>query len=89
MSSQGEQQSSFLMPTRLVQSEWPPNPGLMSGDPHYDAMLESVQQEGIRNPLTMNLQWRLIDGQHRLAAARQIGITMVPVRVWTGIEFLP
>jgi ParB-like chromosome segregation protein Spo0J len=51
-------------------------------------MLASVQDEGVREPLTINLQWFVIDGCHRLNAARQLGIEYVEVRVWTGTEYV-
>jgi hypothetical protein len=78
-----------LMPVRLLLSDWPPNSGLMPGDERFDAMLASVRLDGIREPLTINRKWVVIDGQHRLAAARYLGIESVPVRVWTGMEYIP
>lgn len=75
-------------PVRLLRTEWPPNPGLEPGDPHFDAMLESVRAEGVRDPLTIRIDWLVIDGAHRLFAARALGIEEVPVRVWTGTEFV-
>lgn len=77
------------MPVRLLRTDWPPNDGLMPGDEHFDAMLESVREEGIRDPLTINIRWLVIDGAHRLYVARLLGIEWVPVRIWTGIEFIP
>jgi hypothetical protein len=79
----------MMMPVRLLQSEWPPNDGLRAGDPRFDDIFDSVQREGIREPLTINLRWFVIDGNHRLSAARHLGLTEVPVRVWTGVEYLP
>ena len=76
------------IPTRLIRCEWPPNDGVAPGDPRFDAILESIRSEGIREPLTINLDWNIIDGNHRLAAARLLGIKEVPVRVWTGVEFV-
>lgn len=78
-----------MLPTRLIRMEWPPNDGLRPGDPQFDALFESIQKEGVREPLTINLAWFLIDGAHRLSAARLLGIELVPVRIWTGVEFLP
>ena len=61
----------------------------MPGDPQFDALLESIRAEGrILVPLTLNLGLFVIDGNHRLAAARLLGITHVPVRFWTGVEFV-
>ena len=60
----------------------------MPGDPRFDAILASIRDEGIREPLTINLGWLVLDGQHRLAAARLLGIESVEVRVWTGTEYV-
>lgn len=76
------------VPTRLIRCEWPPNAGVMPGDPRFDVLLDSVRDEGIREPLTINLEWFVMDGQHRLAVARMLGIEYVEVRVWTGVEYV-
>jgi ParB-like chromosome segregation protein Spo0J len=76
------------VPVRLLRSDWPPNDGLQPGDPRFDAMVESVRTEGIREPLTIRWDWLVIDGAHRLNAARLLGIEAVEVRVWTGTEFV-
>lgn len=76
------------IPTRLLRSEWPPNDGLMPGNQRFDAMLDSVARDGIRDPLTINLKWLVIDGNHRLSAARLLGMETVEVRVWTGTEYI-
>lgn len=76
------------VPTCLLRCEWPRNPGLSPGDPQFDAMLASVRAEGVLEPLTINLGWYVVDGQHRLYAARDLGIERVPVRIWTGVEFV-
>jgi ParB-like chromosome segregation protein Spo0J len=60
----------------------------MPGDPRFDVLLDSVRDEGIREPLTINLEWFVMDGQHRLAVARMLGIEYVEVRVWTGVEYV-
>lgn len=74
--------------TKLLRCEWPPNDGVLPGDPQFDALLDSVQAEGIREPLTIKLNWHVIDGAHRLSVARFLGIESVPVRIWTGMEFV-
>lgn len=79
----------FMVPTCLLRLEWPPNDGLKPGDAQFDAMLNSVRREGIHEPLTIKRDWSLIDGAHRLCAARLLGLEWVPVRVWTGVEFIP
>ena len=76
------------IPTKLLLCEWPPNDGVLPGDAQFDELLASVQAEGIREPLTINLNWHVIDGAHRLSVARLLGIESVPVRVWTGVEFV-
>ena len=80
---------SFNVPTRLLRCEWPPNDGVLPGNEHFDTVLASVRQEGIRDPLTIKLDWSVIDGTHRLSAARLLRIDTVPVRIWTGTEFVP
>jgi ParB-like chromosome segregation protein Spo0J len=60
----------------------------MPGNARFDAMLSSVREQGIRDPLTMSLGWLVIDGQHRLAVARLLGIESVEVLVWTGTEYV-
>jgi ParB-like chromosome segregation protein Spo0J len=76
------------IPTRLLQTEWPPNDGLKPGDARFDDLFQSVKDEGIKKPLTINLKWRVIDGNHRLAAARLLNIKEVEVQVWTGVEMI-
>lgn len=76
------------LPTRLLQFEWPPNDGLRPGNERFDAVFDSVRREGIREPITINLRWIVLDGAHRLTAARLLGIESVEVRVWTGTEWV-
>lgn len=76
------------VPIRLLRSKWPPDDGLRPGNARFDLMLASVRDEGLREPLTINLQWLVIDGNHRLNAARLLGIEYVGVRVWTGTEYI-
>lgn len=76
------------VPTKLLRCEWPPNDGVQPGDPQFDALFDSIRDEGIREPLTIRLDWLVIDGAHRLNAARLLGIEYVEVRIWTGIEFV-
>ena len=78
-----------ILPTRVIRTEWPPNDGVMPGDPQFDALLESIRAEKrVLVPLTLKLDLSVIDGCHRLSAARLLGITHVPVRFWTGVEFV-
>jgi len=76
----------MIIPVCLIQSEWPPTLG--RGDPKFDEVLESVQEHGILQPLTINLKWHVLDGNHRLAVAKFLKIEEVPVRVWTGNQFI-
>ena len=76
------------VPISLLKSEWPPNEGLKRGNKRFDTMFTSVKREGIRKPLTINLKWVVIDGQHRLVAAKLLGIERIEVQVWTGTEMI-
>jgi len=76
----------MIIPACLIQSEWPPSLGC--GDPKFDEILESAKEHGILEPLTINLKWQILDGNHRLAVAKFLGIEKVPVRVWTGTQFV-
>ena len=75
-------------PTCLLRCEWPPNDGVQPGHPHFDAIFDSIQKEGIREPISINLEWMVIDGHHRLSAARILGLEYVEIRVWTGKEYV-
>ncbi len=76
----------MILPTCLILCEWPPT--LTYGDKIFDDVLESVKKVGILEPLTINLQWYIVDGNHRLAVAKFLKIDRVPVRIWTGKEFI-
>lgn len=76
------------IPTRLIQTEYPPNPGVMKGNERFDDMVESIKKYGIQEPITINLNWVIIDGNHRLSAAKLLGLEIIPVKVWTGTEFI-
>ena len=73
---------------KLIKTEWPPNSGVMPGDPQFDAMFDSVKKDGIHEPITINIRWFVIDGCHRLSVARHLGIEYIDCRVWTGTEFV-
>jgi ParB-like chromosome segregation protein Spo0J len=81
-------ETDMMIPIRLIQTEWPPNIGVMSGNERFDHIFESIKEMGIQEPLTINLKWQIIDGNHRLAAAKILDIQMVPVKVWTGTEYI-
>lgn len=79
------------IPINLIRTAWPPNDGLkIGGSPRFDAVYESIQKHGMNDdpPLDIGLDWTVIDGCHRLNAARILGIKYIEVRVWTGIEFV-
>lgn len=76
------------IPTKLLISEWPPDSGLKPGDERFDKLFLSVERHGIKEPLTINRRWVVIDGNHRLSAARILGIEEVKVQVWTGAEMV-
>jgi len=80
----------MIVPTRLLRTKWPPNDDLTEerGSPRFITLLDSIRRYGIQEPLTMRLDWCLIDGHHRLAVARLLGIESVDVRVWTGTELV-
>lgn len=80
--------SGCVVPTALLRTEWPLVAGQEQGYP-FAELVASIAAEGIREPITIKLDWSVIDGAHRLAAARQLGIESVPVRIWTGTEWLP
>lgn len=75
------------VPIGLLKTEWP-NEGLAPGNKRFDKVYKSIEKNGILEPLTINLKWVVINGNHRLAVARRIGIERVNVQVWTGTEML-
>jgi hypothetical protein len=81
-------EAHFLLPTKLLWTEWPLVAGDEAGYP-FDELVASIRAEGIREPLTFKRDWSVIDGAHRLRVARLDSIDMVPVRIWTGVEWLP
>jgi hypothetical protein len=79
-----------MVPTRLLRTEWPPNDGVLPGDSYFDDLLGQIRQEGkVLVPLKVRTDWQVIDGAHRLSAARILGIEWLPVRFWTGAEWIP
>ncbi len=83
------ERASVLVPTRLLRTEWPPNDGVLPGDPYFDGLLADIRANGIREPLNIRLDWSVIDGCHRLSAAKVLGIETIPVRIWTGSDWVP
>jgi len=76
----------MILPVCLIRCEWPPT--ITHGDPRFDKILDTAKDVGILEPLTINLQWYIMDGNHRLAVAKFLGIERVNVRVWTGTEYI-
>jgi hypothetical protein len=81
-----------LMPTEFVHSfrEYDRQPGgqhhIKGSDHHYNKLRREMQEQGIREPLIMGFHpatgtAKLVEGNHRLAIARELGFTHVPVRI--------
>lgn len=75
------------IPTKLLKTEWP-NESLKPGNERFDKVLKSVKDIGIQEPITINLKWMVINGNHRLAVAKTLGIEEIEVEVWTGSEMI-
>lgn len=82
---------SIFLPVCLIRTKWPPTPQLVpGGSPRFDAIYESLRDgEPVHEPIHIGLDWTVIDGHHRINAARLVGLALVPVRIWTGTEWLP
>ncbi len=65
-----------------------PQSGGLARDPQFDALFASIKEKGIQEPITIKMDWTVVDGCHRLSAARLLGIEYVEVRMWTGTEFV-
>jgi hypothetical protein len=80
-----------MVPIQLLRTEWPPTPQLAPGHKRFDAVYESLLAGApICEPVTVRYDtWTVIDGHHRIAAARLLGIDVVPVRFWTGAAWVP
>lgn len=74
--------------TKLIMTEWPPNDGVKPGDERFDELFSSIKENGILEPITINRNWMVIDGNHRLSAARLLDIPYIEVKIWTGSEML-
>jgi hypothetical protein len=69
---------------RAVDREVVPAPSWVVDTPsHLDALQISVAAEGIRVPLELrfNASFGFLDGNHRLAVARRLGLEVLPVAV--------
>lgn len=75
------------IPTKLIKTEWP-NEGLKIGNERFDAIYDSIKKEGIKEPIVINLNWTVVQGNHRVAVARSLGIDRIEAYVWTGTEMV-
>ena len=57
---------------------WPPT---FKDGPEWQAFVDDVRTTGIREPLIALTDGQVVDGGHRLDAARELGLETVPVRV--------
>lgn len=72
---------------KILKTEWP-NEDIKPGNKRFDKVFKSVKEVGIKEPLTINLKWTVIAGNHRLAVAKRLNIKEVEVQVWNGIEMI-
>ena len=42
----------------------------------FDALVADIEANGLREPIVLDVQGRLIDGRHRLAACKRLGIEL-------------
>lgn len=64
--------------------KWPI--GTLSGASFCNNICMSVNEFGIKEPITVKQDGTVIDGKKRLAAARFLGYTVVPVRIIEDME---
>lgn len=57
---------------------WPPS---FRQTEQYRQLLQSIKQSGIFQPLLILPDGRAVDGQHRYACAKELGLDSVPVRI--------
>jgi hypothetical protein len=57
---------------------WPPS---FKNGPEWKPFVEEIRAAGIRDPLVILPDGQVVDGGHRLDAAREIGLKTAPVRV--------
>lgn len=75
-------------PISMIRREYSPSLGARPGDPKFDTLLGDIRRHGIREPLVLNEQGMILDGHHRLEVARILRMSSVPVRVWTGSDYI-
>ena len=57
---------------------WPPT---FKNGPEWQPFVEDIRAAGIRDPLIVLSDGQVVDGGHRLDAAREVGLKTAPVRV--------
>lgn len=57
---------------------WPPS---FKNGPEWPPFVEEIRAAAIRNPLVVLRDGQVVDGGHRLEAAREVGLKTAPVRV--------
>lgn len=77
----------MLIPLKLIKTQWQ-NESLKPGNERFDAISGSIKQSGIEEPIVIDLEWRVMQGNHRTAVARWLGLKEVPCYVWTGSELV-
>jgi ParB-like chromosome segregation protein Spo0J len=87
--------SANLSPERLRLETWPIErliPSARNARTHSDAQVAgiagSIRAFGFSNPILIGTEGDVIAGHGRLAAARQLGLTEVPVIVLSGLNEL-
>lgn len=78
----------MMRPLAFIRREYPPTAGAVPGDPRFDQLLASIRRDGIREPIVLDPRGLVLDGHHRLEAARMLGMSSVPVHVWTGRDYV-
>src|SRR5581483_1121741 len=85
--------SSGLSADRVGPIQWRPVAGLrpyvprfietpsFRGAPSWEMLRQLLKESGVRDPLLVLPDGRVLDGVHRLELARALGLTEVPVRV--------
>lgn len=61
-------------------------PAWADDDPRFLELCASVQECGVQVPLICDHEYQVVDGAHRLRAARRVGLTEVPVIVKPDAE---
>lgn len=70
---------AWIVPAVLVQGPWSWLPGPLR-DGEFAELSASIEADGILMPLLIDAEGRVLDGNHRLRAALQLGLETVPCR---------